>query len=225
MLIGDSLALHRSDVNYCDTYFFKLKKELYLRNKRVDLIDKSNYGLTSHVLNDPLYLESINPEIVILHLGIVDCAPRRAFEKYYFIPGWGFKKLFGLILSKITNKLKVYGYRKENFVVTPLSQFEINFDCFLKRCLDLKVKHVIIVLINMPDYRMVKKNPKIIENIHRYNLALKTIAKSYDFITVVNPLCTGDEEFYVADGYHINANGHLRVFNYIQPVIMKFIET
>ena len=82
--VGDSLALPGHLNNYEDTWFYRLKKDL----KDYDCIPIFRRGITSEILvseggggvdNLPMgadCLEFYKPDIVILQLGIVDCAPR-----------------------------------------------------------------------------------------------------------------------------------------------------
>ena len=94
-IIGDSLSMPRPDngVDYNDTYSSLLSK------KGFDVVDRSRrsndtnlQSIRQHVVDDILY---INPDIVIVLLGIMDCAPRI------------FTKIESRLLNLLPNSIKV----------------------------------------------------------------------------------------------------------------------
>ena len=87
LCIGDSLSMPRDTLLYKDTWHSKLKKEF----PNIDFISQFKRAITTDVLvelggGDSETIESFpfgsdclefyKPDIVILQLGIVDCAPR-----------------------------------------------------------------------------------------------------------------------------------------------------
>jgi hypothetical protein len=78
-IIGDSLSMVRpeGDIFFQDTYHFKLQELLYpeyyiiLNSRRGNNVVQESSG--NNLYNDVLYNRS---SFVVLHLGIVDCAPR-----------------------------------------------------------------------------------------------------------------------------------------------------
>lgn len=78
LCIGSSLDLPREGVLYSDTWIAKCREKF----PGIDFINRSQWAQTSRILNDPQALEFVRPDVIILHLGIVDCAPRRIFENY-----------------------------------------------------------------------------------------------------------------------------------------------
>lgn len=76
--IGDSLALPRNEISHYETWIYKLKECFF----NFDIIDKSKRGVTIDILNSAGdasgvdFLEFYKPKFVIIHIGIVDCAPR-----------------------------------------------------------------------------------------------------------------------------------------------------
>jgi acyl-CoA thioesterase-1 len=93
LCIGDSLALPGHHNKYEDTWFYKLKKEF----PGHDFISFFKRQLTTEILvtigggekiegafpTGADCLEHYMPEIVIIQLGIVDCAPRLINEKSF----------------------------------------------------------------------------------------------------------------------------------------------
>ena len=75
LCIGSSLDLPREGVLYSDTWIAKCREKF----PGIDFINRSQWAQTSRILNDPQF---VRPDVIILHLGIVDCAPRRIFENY-----------------------------------------------------------------------------------------------------------------------------------------------
>ncbi|MDD4083093.1 MAG: hypothetical protein PHD05_06925 [Sphaerochaetaceae bacterium] len=219
LIIGDSLDLPRNGVKYSETWICKLKEVF---SSRIDIIDKCRWGETTNILTDIKSLELYEPEIIILHLGIVDCAPRKIFEKYIFIEGWDLRKLCGIFFGKVLNKLKLLNNRYENQVVTSLNQFELNVSNYLNRCVKVNVKIVILIAICVPDNRMIKKNSRILKNISKYNESLYSLSKSYDFVKFIAPLNGGDENQYMPDGYHLNSSGNNLILKSILPLLKPY---
>lgn len=47
---------------------------------------------------------------------------------------------------------------------------------------------------------MINKNPEIIKAVNLYNTIFDHMEKIYDFVTVINPLKDGNDDFYIIDG-------------------------
>ena len=97
IIITDSVGMPRDELKYEDTWIYMLKNTF----KNHDFIDKSARGSTTARLvteggSGIDTLETYNPDIVILQLGITECAPR-LFKK----PGLEF-----YIVSRMPAKLR-----------------------------------------------------------------------------------------------------------------------
>jgi len=101
MCIGDSMGLPREHVKYEETWVSRIKNEF----SKVDFLINCQRSQTTNVLKSIDCLEYYNPEIVIIQLGIVDCAPRILNRN----------TLFYKILSRLPNSIqtKIWGVVKK----------------------------------------------------------------------------------------------------------------
>ena len=85
IFVGDSMGLPREGCEYEDTYFYKFQKEY----KEIDCISFFKRAMTSDGLYElyESYIRHYNPDIVISHSGLTDCAPRLINDRKYFWRG------------------------------------------------------------------------------------------------------------------------------------------
>ena len=77
MIVTDSLSMPRPEIRYEDTWIYLLKQEF----PQYDIIDRPGRGSTTTRLvteggGGVDLLETYMPDIVIIQLGMADCAPR-----------------------------------------------------------------------------------------------------------------------------------------------------
>ena len=224
LCIGDSLALPGHGNRFEDTWFCKL--QVHFSN----FLFASHFkrAITTEILiseggGDTVFpsgadcLEFYLPDIIILQLGIVDCAPR--FLKQ--------SSLFTKVLERMPNKIKslIYTILKKfkkrsskNADIIPI-QFFHYLEVYLNRCKKNNVKKVVIIKICTPDERMIMKNPEIINAIQEYNGIIDEMDNTFDFVTVINPLDANLTPNIYDDGYHPNPFGNQLVFEALKKVI------
>jgi lysophospholipase L1-like esterase len=157
-------------------------------------------------------IEFCNPKIVIIQIGIVDCAPRiiskkeyALLNKYYFP-----KKLKNFIIKfRKTRKNKILsrGVLKKVYV-SPL-RFVQNFNSFINRIknFNLKVQIIIIPILGYTPFLDTKSNGYS-KNIKMYNRMLIEISKEHNCILLSDLTMKMDEiKYYTSDGYHLNQLG------------------
>ncbi|MDP5028535.1 MAG: hypothetical protein NWQ14_09955 [Flavobacterium sp.] len=206
---GDSLGMPRESVLFEDTWFFKLSNNL--PKEKFYCINNFRRANTTNALASKDFLENYNPNIIIVQLGIVDCAPRIYNTNSIIIKIINrlpifFKDFFWLISKKYKKR------SQENAEVT-LYKFKKNIEDFVERCKVLGVDRCIFIKIQIPGQVMIKKNPEIIESITQYNKVYDEFEALYSFVKVLNPLSEGNENWYIDDGYHVNKNGFQQVFD------------
>ncbi|MEI6346619.1 MAG: SGNH/GDSL hydrolase family protein [Bacteroidota bacterium] len=218
--IGDSLALPGHTNMYEDTWFCKLKIHypqhdfisFFKRKITTDVLVSMGGGEnTEHAFPTGAdCLEYYMPNIVIVQLGIVDCAPRLINDKSII---WKIvRRMPNVIVNKYINYLKKNTTRNPKNVIISESIFQSNLINYFDRCKKWNVDKLIYISIAIPSQEMVDKNSTIIENVVKFNNIIKTLAKNYNFIDVIEPL-KGDilEDIY-EDGYHPNPKGNDLVF-------------
>lgn len=212
LCVGDSLGMPRSDVSFFDTWYYKLsstKNEYYF-------VNNFRRALTTNELISPDFLENYRPSIVILQVGIVDCAPR-IFKKDSLIP-----KIVNRLPAFIKNlfwiTLKRYKKRTPKNSDVSLEDFSLNLNNYLKRCELCMVEKVIIIKIQKPGSNMVRKNKNIYKSIQSYNYIIDSLEFKGD-LCVIDPLGDAVDSDYISDGYHLNSNGFDKVFNKLTLVL------
>ena len=212
LCIGSSLDLPREGVLYSDTWIAKCREKF----PGIDFINRSQWAQTSRILNDPQALEFVRPDVIILHLGIVDCAPRRIFENYILRAN--------ALLLKMIFKYSIWKISKGKYpswAVVPEKKFEMNFENYLKRCKKSGIRKVVLISIGNPGPSMIRRNPRIAENVDHYNSVLYRLSEKYDFVENVMPLKNPEMTDYLPDGYHISPCGHDKILNSLQLIIDK----
>lgn len=226
LAIGDSLALPGHGNRYEDTWIYKLKQHY----PQFDFITFFKRQLTTDVLvtmgggadgPDKLpkgadCLEFYLPNIIILQLGIVDCAPRLLFDFERSLMNRLPERIASLYISIIKKVRK----RNRNNTFVSLYSFEQNLNQYIKRALRLSVERVIIIGISYPDTRMSSKNMQITNNIIQYNSILQNLSVTFDFVKVIFPLDARNfSERIYEDGYHPNAYGNGIVFSSLTGIL------
>lgn len=229
LIIGDSLSLPGHTNSYEETWPCLLKKTF----RSLDFISILRRGITSEILvteggdgseQFPMgsdCLEHFRPDIVILQLGIVDCAPR-LFSRNSLI-----SKLINRLprpLSKsVLTIIKSNRQRTSKRSYVDLDTFSKNFENYLSRCVLQSVVKVIAIAIVFPGQDMIRKNPTIIEAVHAYNDVLNSLAKRFEFFEVINPLSESNalKDIY-SDGYHPNSKGNELVFHSLTETLKLY---
>lgn len=207
LCISDSLGLPRWGVDYGETWFAILRRDIinmdfvsfFRRNGTTDLLSSGgDYGDT---------LLFYKPNIVIIQLGICDCAPR-----YYRTTSLIYKILYripNVVSGKIWKIIKIFKKRNLNCTEVSIEVFRQNLINYIEQCRKIGVEKVIVIKIATPGEAMVLQNPLILKAIEFYNKVYDQLLDLYSsYLYIINPLSTGDNAFYVSDGYHPNAIGN-----------------
>jgi hypothetical protein len=204
LILSDSIALPREKpeaVSYECTW-------PYLLRKHYDIHQVSIGGATIRDLFKQVNYQSvINPDVVILQCGIVDCAPRfmSRFEKDFYsrIP------FLGSRLIKSLNNPNVRNFRRITY--TPIRQFETHCDKIIK---SFNGRSVFALGIIPASDEYDKILPGIVGNVNSYN---KVLASSFGarFISLNDyPL-----EGVMLDFHHVNRLGHEFIYGKVMQVL------
>ena len=214
--IGDSFALPRQNVAYEETWIYLLKNFFSTH----ELINLSKRAQTTDVLCHPDFLEFYNPDVVIIQLGIVDCAPRYlsyGYEKFlnkFPMPSF-LRTLIWVIIKK--------GGRKQQRAYVSKIKFQKNIEKYLDRCLLQNVTKVIFIKLGMPTSPMIESNEGIKQAVMDYNLVLDSLQRKYPFLLLIDPLYEGLSKNYVEDGYHPNKEGHMLIYSKVKIIFEDVI--
>ena len=225
LCIGDSTSLPGHTNTFEDTWYYKLSEEF----SNYKFITVFRRAITTNILvregggdsidNQPSGAdcsEFYKPSLVIIQLGIVDCAPRLLinFDKI----------ILKLLPPKYHNTyiwlIKKIRKRKQKNTQVSISNFQKNLINYIERSLLIGVEKIIFIAIPFPDNRMIKKNPLIEENVSIYNKIIEDLSKKYKFIEVIAPLDSRKyNDVIFEDGYHPNPLGNNIVFNALREHI------
>ena len=106
VIISDSCALPREELPYEKTYFYLLKK--FLPN--YDIINTSTRGntISNIIRNKDDYYLLYNPDILIVHIGIVDLYPRPYPNNIFTRLLKKLLRIFYIDIDAILKKCKLY---------------------------------------------------------------------------------------------------------------------
>ena len=205
LFLTDSLSLPRNGkiekVHYEDSFPFLLKKNF----KQHNFIFLGIGGATiTDLYRQSIYYSDLNPDLVFLQCGIVDCAPRP----------------FRRIETEIINKLKIrflfdpiknilVKYR--NYKFTSLHKFNI-----LTNELNNIFKHSKVysigILPSSEEYE--RKLPGITKAINNYNSILESNLLYIDVLDF-------PRDGFLSDFHHLNKIGHDYIYKKICSIIKK----
>lgn len=210
--ISDSLGLPRPGVSYEDTWYYMLQKEYPSIEFYPFFIRRTTTDSLKLIFSD--YVDYFNPNLVIVQLGICDCAPRiinnnKLFWKAYF----GVWSLLGAtnFAWKIVKTL--YGRNNPSRVEVSCDKFRDNIQSFVRNCSEKNIK-VLYVKIGRPSSSIHERSPYLGDNISLYNSCIDSIMDNN--MSTVNPLLAGDGVDYIEDGYHTSKKGSVKVFESIR---------
>jgi len=215
IILGDSLSMPRPDFEYEKTYLCLLKKILFdwdiiIKNRRSNDTEKTS----RHLFKEIAFLK---PDMVVIHLGIVDCAPR----------------LFSKSEKKVVNKMPLFLQKR---IIDFLSKYRYFFTKYFKKtyvpdfkfekCMTYIIKTIfdlgaVPIVINIAGTNSKNKlrSCGFEKNINRYNQILNNILKDFEINTIdINSKGT---DVLLSDGIHLNEVGHQWVAEQIGKQITK----
>jgi|LSQX01.3.fsa_nt_gb hypothetical protein len=209
LIISDSLALPRSkpeEVLYEDTYPFMLR-----RDYEVFQISFGG-GIIKEIVHQAHYYQPYKPDIIILHLGIVDCA-YRAFP-VFVDKGAVYSKFLDQYRRAIAKIISPCFLRRLfRFRYTKPSDFETSLYVLKKDFPNAKLLAIGIVPASN-DY--VKLIPGIDKSIVQYNAIIKRVVGP-SFISL-SELPTNAV---MSDHHHINKIGHQFIYKNILGILRQ----
>ena len=203
VLFTDSLALPRHEPEitlFEDTYPFLLKQyfEVFQFSK--------GGGLIGELLEQSFYYSQFKPDFIIIHCGIVDCAPRAFSILEECIMRYSrFGRLFRTMISKVFTTKRIRNIRKRSW--TPLKSFENTCRQFIKQFEGIPV-YSLSILPASKEYE--KHVPGISEKIDKYNAVLRNVFENRWIDLSKIPM-----QGIMSDYHHLTKDGHSYVFTQI----------
>ncbi|OFX78121.1 MAG: hypothetical protein A2X12_06005 [Bacteroidetes bacterium GWE2_29_8] len=214
VVLSDSCALPRDELKYEETYFYLLKENM----PYYDVINTSVRGNTivnSYINRNDFYLY-YNPDVVIVHLGVVDLYPRP-------YPVNIFWKLFFLLLKKIgINVDEILKYFRLYYKIGDFFNFtEVSFDKYKKHykllidSIPLNAKIVCIGFVNPS--KILARSKKYSNMVKEYNDFISSFADNKRIFYL--DLFALDQSYTIWDGYHFNSKISEYIFYKINKII------
>ncbi|MGB4774081.1 MAG: hypothetical protein WBP45_02820 [Daejeonella sp.] len=209
LFITDSLGLPRlqpETVLYEETYIYLCKKE-FLEYDFIDLCIGG--GTITTLASQLLYYLAVNPDLVIVQSGIVDCAPRALGRREMAL--LNSNAIIGNISKVILKPFLPFLRKYRGQTSTTITAFETNIDKFLKIFNNIPVYWNLIVPATD---KYEEQIPGIRKNIIQYNQIIQAkLGNNYiDNADVKDGML-------MSDFHHLNKEGHANLFNKIGNII------
>lgn len=219
LILADSLALPRQEADgvtpYEETYPYLLDQSLrrQFREHAPVVIERGMRRRTiEYVLDDWLEMVELRrPEVVVVHVGVVDCAPRvflrreaRMVAKLRPAP------LRNFILNFVhRHRRRIISLRRRVYV--PQERFRQLVNEVVQKARASQLRSLVFVNIITPPDEMEARSPGFQQNVAAYNQILRDQINSewihlIDLNTVIQE--RGGARVLTVDGIHLNAEGH-----------------
>jgi acyl-CoA thioesterase I len=210
------LGMPRDNMPYNHTWPYLL----YSMLQPAEVVSRVQRALTTQMLfggSAKDYLEYYQPSIVLLQVGIVDCAPRYLSGKSMAV------KLLaaapGFIAGFTWKLIKKYGKRRPSRADVSLTDFEKNLENYAQRAMACGVQKLLCIKIATPGTAMALKNPGIGLQVKNYNAVIERLCTKYSFMSAVTVLDNADDTYFIEDGYHLSEKGNAILANAITSVL------
>lgn len=209
LCIGDSLGLPREGCSVEETWPSLLRKN-YPKHTIIEEFQRERL-IDNAVKNYNKKFKQYNADIVILQLGICDCAPR--YVNKTSIVNRIIRKAFTIIgLSDFYWEKVKSRPRRQNCVFTKPKRFTNLYNKLISGAVTDGAT-VIIIEIGHGGGTVLKSSPYFNFNVDVYNCIIEAISKKYNKkVYIVNPLNEVDDDLFV-DGYHCNGKGMRKVYD------------
>ena len=233
VVMADSLAMARegeTNVKYETTYPYLLDQGLRQRfgSQAPLVIERGMRRRTIEYVLDEWYelVDLRRPEVVVIHVGIVDCAPRVFLRRErQFVENLRPAVLREAILSNVhRHRRAIVNMRKKVYV--PADRFNALVGQVVARAKESKLRSLVIVNIITPPAEMDERSPGFIRNVGVYNEILKAHANAtgvhlIDIDRMIKE--AGGVEQLTVDGIHLNETGHKMLANEIEKHVLSLV--
>jgi len=234
VILADSLALPREGVGNDAllevTYPFLLDQSLRLRFGAAApvIYERGMRRRTIEYVIDDWYelVELRKPDVVIVHVGVVDCAPRVFLRREgAFVANIRVAWLRERIL-KFTHDHRRAIVERRRRVYVPLPRFERLVETVVQKGREAKLKSLVFVNIISPPDSMEERSPGFQNNVIAYNRVLQDQTK-HEWISLIdlNSIVQneGGAEKLTIDGMHLNERGHELLANELQRQVLPIV--
>ncbi len=227
-ILGDSLALPRPDITWKDLYCSKLQDLLGARCQIVNrarrnntVVRQTNETEEGFLIEEVLYMSE--SDYFIVHLGIVDCAPRLFTESQ--------RSLIHHLQPALVRNALIGFMSERRYTFTKLfPKVYVSRDVFLERFTFLLdtithktgAKKIFVINIAKTSYQNDRRSYNFNENIRGYNQLISECINKYAAkveLLDMYSLSEQDPELLYADGIHLSRQAHTMIAEYIYSQI------
>ncbi len=237
VILADSLALPRGedagDIPYEFTYPVLLEDMLRQRfgEQAPRIIERGQRLRTVlGVLADwHEQVELVDPAVVVVHVGVVDCAPRVFLPLEHRLVGiLRPRRLRDAVLRFVNRHRRKIIQLRPNRVYVPLGRFEKGVRQLLARAGKQGLRGLIFVNIIAPPDDLEYRSPGFRRKVERYNQVLQDLTPALPGVQLIdyNRLIwqEGDPEALLVDGVHPNRMGHHLLAEELERRIIALLE-
>jgi acyl-CoA thioesterase I len=235
VILADSLALPRPEglgsTPHEATYPYLLDQSLRreMGSLAPQVIER---GMRRRTIEDVLadwreMVEFRHPDILVVHVGIVDCAPRVFLRRESdFVASLRLVRLRKFILNFAHNhRRRIVTLRRRVYV--PAHEFEVHVREVCERAQALGLKSLVFINIIRPPDDLEKRSPGFQLNVDIYNRILQSAAQNTGIHLVdLNRLVTNNDgtSTVLDDGIHLTEEGHRILARELKSHALSFIE-
>jgi acyl-CoA thioesterase-1 len=234
VVMADSLAMPRqgeTNIAFEATYPYVLDRSLRqrLNTQSPMIIERGMRRRTiEYVLDEWLELVELRtPDVVIVHVGIVDCAPRVFLRRErQFVENLRPARLRNMVLGFVHQHRRAI-VRMRGRVYVPPQRFSSLVAQVVHKAKQSKLRSLVLVNIITPPAEMEARSPGFIENVNTYNEILKSQAHGegihlVDLDRMIRD--GGGPDKLTVDGIHINEAGHAMLARELENHIVRLVE-
>lgn len=204
VILTDSLGCPRDEVAVDMTWvdrFIRAYGNEYI------VYTQCKHGLSSSSI-DWDYILELNPDIIIVQLGIVD-ACRRAFPRLL-------RSLLNRFPPVLSNPIFRFASH-HHFELTKLFEFRINsYSSFIdsaEKLTEISSEKTIFLSIAKPGDFLIAKTYSVDSDVCKFNVGLKCVCDGSEGGQFIDPYGDIEKKLYLLeDGHHLNTFGHDLVF-------------
>ena len=231
-ILADSLALPREDVGDEEllelTYPFLLDQSLRRKFGAAApiIFERGMRRRTIEYVLDEWneLVELRKPQIVIVHVGIVDCAPRVFLRREASLVANIRLAALRDRIFKFTHdhRRRIVEFRRKVYV--PLPRFEQLVQQVVEKARAANVKSLVFINIIRPPDSVEERSPGFQSNVIAYNQVLQEQTR-HNFVSLIdlNRMVHdgGGPEALMVDGIHLNERGHMLLAQELESAILS----
>ena len=230
VVMADSLAMARegeTTTAFEATYPYLLDQSLRrrLQSEAPLVIERGMRRRTIEYVLDEWYelVDLRQPEVVVVHVGIVDCAPRVFLRRErQFVENLRPALLRESILRNVHRHRRAI-VKMRNRAYVPVDRFNALVGQVVAKAKESKLRSLVMVNIITPPGEMEERSPGFIRNVRIYNEILETHAQA-DGVHLIDMdgmiKAAGGVEQFTVDGIHLNETAHAMLAGEIENHIL-----